>query len=123
MGIKSAKVQLLGGIDKGSRIIVGPREGRSANIEPMVHILDEMYEAVGNGTIFCNESGTPKLHCHLACGRGTRTICGEIREGVIVWHVLEVIITEFQECDALRKQDIATGFELLVPGKEFRDSE
>ena len=119
MGISSARIQMLGGIDKGSRIIVGPKEGRAETIEPVVHVLDEMYEVVGNGTIFCNEQGVPKLHCHLACGRGTRTLCGEIREGVIVWHVMEVIITELKKCDALRKHDPVTGFELLLPENEF----
>jgi len=114
--IQSAKVQLLGGIDKGSKLIVGPAEGRSAIIEPMIYVLDEMHEAVGNGTIFQNEKGIPRLHCHLSCGRNEKAICGEIREGVKVWHVMEVIITELTSCKAVRRIDDLTGFELLQPG-------
>ncbi len=120
--IRSAKVQLLGGVDKGSKLIVGPKEGRSAIIEPMIYILDEMHEAIGNGTIFLNEEKVPKLHCHIVCGRGNGVVCGEIRKGVIVWHVMEVIITELLHCNAIRKKDNKTDFELLMPGKDI-DSE
>lgn len=115
MGICSAKLQLLGGADKGSKLIVGPREGRASVIEPMIHILDEMHEVVGNGTIFLNEQNIPRLHCHVVCGRKDKTICGEIREGLVVWHVMEVIITELVDCDARRYIDPNTGFELLYP--------
>ena len=120
--IHSAEVRLLGGVDKGSKLIVGPKEGRSATIEPMMHILDEMHEAIGSGTIFLNEENVPKLHCHIVCGRENRVVCGEIREGVIVWHIMEVILTELLHCNAIRKKDNKTGFELLIPGKDF-DSE
>jgi predicted DNA-binding protein with PD1-like motif len=113
--IHSAIVQMLGGVDKGSRLIVGPKESRSSTITPMVITLDDMHEAVGNGTIFQNEKGKPKLHCHLTCGRNDKTLCGEIREGVRVWHVMEVIITEIENCNAIRKFDELTGFKLLQP--------
>jgi predicted DNA-binding protein with PD1-like motif len=106
---------MLGGVDKGSRLIVGPKESRSSTITPMVITLDDMHEAVGNGTIFQNEKGKPKLHCHLTCGRNDKTLCGEIREGVKVWHVMEVIITEIENCNAIREFDELTGFELLQP--------
>lgn len=117
--IRYAKLQMLGGVDKESILTVGPREGRAEIIEPMKHSLDEMHEAVGNGTIIPDEQGIPRLHCHLACGRGNNTICGEVREGVKVWHVLEIIMTELNECDVIRKRDFLTGFELLYPGREF----
>ncbi len=117
--IHSAKVQLLGGVDRGSKLIVGPKEGRAAVLNPMIHILEEMYEATGNGTIFINEEQIPKLHCHMVCGRGKKAVCGEIREGVIVWHVMEVIITELTHADTIRKIDKHTGFELLEPGNNF----
>ncbi len=117
--ISSAKVQLIGGVDKGSRLIVGPKRGRSATIEPILYILDEMHEAVGSGTIFLNERKIPKLHCHLVCGRNEKTICGEIREGVKVWHVMEVVITELTDCNAFRRRDSITGFELLYAENIF----
>jgi predicted DNA-binding protein with PD1-like motif len=118
MNIRAAQIQMLGGVDKGSKLIVGPEEGRSDKIVPMVIELDEMHEAVGNGTLFPDVEGTPRLHCHLVCGRKEKTLCGEIREGVIVWHVMEVIITEISDCDAQRLKDETTGFELLYPQKD-----
>ncbi len=117
--IRYAKLQLIGGVDKGSILIVGPKNGRSEIIDPMKHTLHEMHEAIGNGTIFPDANGIPRLHCHLACGREDQTICGEIREGVKVWHVMEVVLTELNECDVSRKKDLATGFELLYPGTRF----
>lgn len=117
--IRYATLQLLGGIDKGSVLIVGPRESRVSLIEPLKITINEMHEAVGNGTIFPDEQGIPRLHCHLACGRENQTVCGEIREGVKVWHVMEVIITELADCDAVRKYDKTIGFKLLYPGKRF----
>ncbi|MBN1599825.1 MAG: DNA-binding protein [Bacteroidales bacterium] len=113
--IMHAEIQLLGGVDKGSKLIVGPEKGRNSKVVPMVITLDEMHEAIGNGTIIPNTSGEPKLHCHICCGRGAKTICGEIREGVIVWHVMEVIISEITNCSAIRKRDKNLGFELLYP--------
>jgi predicted DNA-binding protein with PD1-like motif len=114
-----ARVQMLGGVDKGSILIAGASEGRAEIIEPMRNELKEMHEAVGNGTIFPDSKGMPRLHCHLACGRQNNTVCGEIRDGVFVWHVMEVIITELSSCDAYRKHDPSTGFELLYPGESF----
>lgn len=119
-GIHFAKLQVLGGVDKGSILIVGPKEGRASTIEPLKYILDEMHEAVGNGTIIPDEKGIPRIHCHLACGREGKTICGEIRDGVKVWHIMEVIITELAECHVTRKHDVASGFELLYPDCEFK---
>jgi predicted DNA-binding protein with PD1-like motif len=52
----------------------------------------------------------------LACGREENTITGEIRNGVKVWHVLEVIITELADNLSTREFDKKTGFDLLVPG-------
>jgi predicted DNA-binding protein with PD1-like motif len=118
--ISCAKLQLIGGVDKGSEIIVGPKAGRALAIEPVSVILEEMHEAVGNGTIFPDRNGSPQVHCHLSCGRGEKTICGEIRRGVYVWHVMEVIITELIECQTFRRLDETTGFELLYPVSEFR---
>jgi predicted DNA-binding protein with PD1-like motif len=117
--IHYARIQLLGGIDKGSVLIVGPKESRSAVIEPIKYTIHDMHEAVGNGTIFPDEQGTPRLHCHLACGRESTTVCGEIREGVKVWHVMEVVITEFENCNAIRRLDKTIGFDLLYPGSKF----
>lgn len=119
--IRYATLQLLGGVDKGSVLIVGPKESRANFIEPLKYTLNEMHEAVGGGTIFPDEKGVPRLHCHLVCGRENQTICGEIREGVKVWHVMEVVITELADCDAVRKYDKIIGIKLLYPGNKFEN--
>ena len=53
--IKAAKLMVVGGVDKGSRLVVGPKESRSAIIEPVEIILDDAHEVTGFGTIFPNE--------------------------------------------------------------------
>jgi len=113
--IKAASMTVLGGVDKGSILIVGPEQGRSDKINPMEVILDDVFECTGTGTVFPDQSGSPVLHMHIAAGRKGRTITGCVRKGVKVWHVLEVILTELTGTDSRRMPDRETGFELLVP--------
>ena len=113
--IQAASLIIIGGIDKDSVLIVGPEEGRSKTITPMEHILDNVHEVVGTGTIFPNEKGEPILHMHIASGRQANTVTGCIRKGVKTWHTLEVILIELIESTAKRTLDSVTGFELLNP--------
>lgn len=113
--IKRATVQALGGADKGSVLVVGPRDGRAEKIVPMDHILVDVHEIAGVGTIFPDAAGKPILHMHIACGREGRTITGCVRRGVKVWHVMEVIITELINHTSGRVLEKASGFELLQP--------
>ena len=113
--IRAAILTAVGGVDAGSRLIVGPQEGRSEKIVPMEHVLDDVYEATGSGTIFPDEEENPTLHMHLACGRGDQTITGCVRRGVKVWHILEVVMTELTETSATRSYDSIVGFKLLNP--------
>jgi len=114
-GIRAAEVSVLGGVDDGSRLVVGPRDGQARPIEPVLATLEGVHEATGTGTVFPDENGNPILHLHLACGRGTGTVTGCAREGVITWHVLEVILREIESATSRRRRDPETGFELLVP--------
>ncbi len=114
-GIRAATLTAVGGVDAGSRLIVGPEEGRSEKIVPMERVLDNVYEATGTGTLFPDEEGSPILHMHLACGRGDQTITGCVRCGVKVWHILEVLLTELTETSASRYYDSLVGFKLLNP--------
>jgi predicted DNA-binding protein with PD1-like motif len=115
-GIRAATVIAVGGIDKGSKLIVGPEgDGRVSPVIPMELVLTDVREVTGTGTLFPDESGTPILHMHLACGRNDHTVTGCSRHGVRVWHVLEVILTELVDCTAIRALDPATGFKLMRP--------
>lgn len=113
--INAAALIAVGGADQGSRFVVGPAEGRSRPIIPMEHILDNVYEIAGTGTIFPDKDGNPVLHMHAACGRNEATVTGCVRRGVKVWHVLEVIIFELLNTSAKRLPDNETGFDLLIP--------
>ena len=113
--IKAAMLIAVGGADTGSKLIVGPEEGRSKPIRPMELILDGVHEITGTGTIFPDERGNPKLHMHIAGGRKESTKTGCVREGVKTWHVMEIVLLELLDTKAKRVTDDETGFELLRP--------
>lgn len=115
MKIKYANVTILGGADKGSKLIVGPEKARAVVINPVEITLNDVHEFTGNGTIFPNLKGNPVLHMHISCGRGMSALTGCVRNGIKVWYVAEVIITELTGCSSKRMHDEETGFELLIP--------
>ncbi len=113
--ITAAALIALGGADEGSKLVVGPEQGRSKPIAPMEHILDNVHEIAGVGTIFPDKDHNPILHMHIASGRDKSTITGCVRRGVKVWQVMEVILFELVDTKARRTFDTQTGFELLEP--------
>ncbi len=113
--IKAASLIAVGGIDKTSKLVVGPENSRAENVNPMTHVIDGVCEIAGTGTLFPDDEGTPILHMHIACGRKDKTITGCVRTGVKIWHILEVILYEITETTATRSFEEATGFKLLQP--------
>ena len=113
--IRASALIAVGGADSGSRLVVGPEEGRSTPITPMELLLDNVHEVVGTGTLFPDEEGHPQIHMHFALGRGNQTVTGCIRKGVKVWHILEVIMWELLDTAAHRKVNAVLGFKLLQP--------
>ena len=113
--IKSAFCAMLGGIDGGD-IVVGPKDGQAAVIDPMLHAIQGAHEAAAVGTLYCNEAGDPVLHMHAALGREGKTRTGCIRPGVDVWLVGEVVIMEILGQDMARRKDPASGLTLLSAG-------
>ncbi len=114
-GIERAYLNVVGGADRGSRLVVGPEESRTYPVNPMVHELYDAHEIVGTGTLFPDDEGNPVVHLHMACGREENTVTGCIRSGVKVWHVMEVILVELLNNTARRLPDPTTGFKLLIP--------
>ena len=114
--IRAASDTIVGGADKNSRLITGPARGREYPIVPMEHILKDVHDVAGVGTVFPDENGEPVLHLHMACGRESTTVTGCIRSGVKVWHIMEVILIELTDCSTVRVHDSKTGFTLLDPG-------
>ena len=113
--INAAAVIAVGGADEGSKLVVGPEQGRSATIMPIEHVLGDVHEISGVGTIFPDKDHNPVLHMHIACGREESTVTGCVRRGVKVWHLLELILFELLDSSASRIFDEQTGFELLEP--------
>ena len=113
--IEAATLIAIGGADAGSKLVVGPEQGRGKSISPMEHILDDVHEIAGVGTIFQDRYHKPVLHMHIASGRNESTITGCVRRGVKVWHLLEVILIELVDSKARRVFDEQLGFALLEP--------
>ena len=113
--IRAAGLIIVGGADQESKFVVGPEEGRATPVVPMEYVLNEVHEIAGVGTLFPDDEGNPVLHMHMACGRKSSTVTGCIREGVRVWHVMEVILFELADTTGVRTHDYETGFKLLHP--------
>lgn len=113
--IQAASLIIVGGADKGSKLVVGPEDGRSKNIQPMHHTLKNVHEIAGTGTLFPDEEGDPSLHMHITAGRNDSAVTGCIRKGVKTWLITEIILTEIKNTTAIRKMDSDSGFTLLSP--------
>ncbi|MCF8051285.1 MAG: DNA-binding protein [Desulfobacterales bacterium] len=111
--IASAALVAVGGADAGSKLVVGPKDGGARPIDPMMHVLSNVHEIAGTGTIFTDEDGAPLLHMHMACGRDKDAVAGCIRSGVKVWQIMEVIVFELVDAGAGRAVDPDLGFKLL----------
>jgi predicted DNA-binding protein with PD1-like motif len=113
--IKAAAIIILGGADNGSRIVVGPEDGRASPVMPMEHLLKDAHEAMGTGTLFPDEAGDPIIHIHMSFGRNENSSTGCIRRGVKVWEVMEVILFELTDTGSKRLLNEKVGFKLLEP--------
>ena len=113
--IRAAALIAVGGADKESALVVGPERGRVSPVVPMEHLLNNVHEIAGTGTLFPDDEGNPVLHMHMACGREASTVTGCIRTGVKVWHVMEIILFELLDTTGVRNPDPTTGFKLLMP--------
>lgn len=111
--IRAAAVIIVGGAQRGSRLVVGPEHPDARPVHPIEHVLSDVHEIAGTGTVFPDEDGTPLLHLHMACGRETATVTGCIRSGVAVWQIMEAVVFELVGTAATRKKDPELGFKLL----------
>jgi uncharacterized protein len=111
--VSSALCFFLGGADDKSKVVVGPKDGKTLCPEPMTTLLRGVHEACGVGTIFTDEKGKPKLHMHASFGRNDNAVTGCVRMGVDVWLIGEVVIIELTNSSAKRVQDKDSGFEFL----------
>jgi predicted DNA-binding protein with PD1-like motif len=111
--IRAASLIIIGGADKGSKLIVGPEKENELPVTSLEYVLENVHEIAGTGTLFPDDQGKPVLHLHMACGRKSFTRTGCIRRGVKVWHIMEVVLFELLESKGKRVFDPETGFTLL----------
>ncbi len=111
--IKNAMCFFLGGVADKSKVVVGPEDGKIMPPNPMITLLQGVYEGCGLGTIFVDETDTPKLHMHASFGRKNNAVAGCVRMGVNIWLIGEVVILEMTGGSAKRVKNKETGFELL----------
>ena len=114
-GVLRGTCIMVGGINDGGTIVVGPEDGTRRPPVPIPFTLSGAHEVAAVGTIFPNEEGQPVLHMHAALGREGRTHTGCIRLGVEAWLVTEVIIIEITDNASTRIRDPQSGFEILEP--------
>jgi len=67
---------LLGGAQKGSKIVVGPVNEASRPVVPFVYELEGVHKVMEIGTIFPDEEGRPALHMHVSAGRNGKVSTG-----------------------------------------------
>lgn len=113
--INAAAIIIVGAADAQSKLVVGPVDKDARPVEKLIHTLETTHEITGTGTLFPDDTGEPMLHMHLSCGHQDKTITGCIREGIIVWQVVEVVLFELLDSSAKRMPDPETGFKLLSP--------
>ncbi len=113
--LQRAACIMVGGIDSGGKLVVGPYDGEVLPPVPIPFELDGVHEVAGVGTIFPNESGQPVLHMHASFGRGGQTHTGCIRLGIEAWLVTEIILIEILGNTARRLRDPEAGFDLMEP--------
>lgn len=111
-GVSRAMCTMLGGLG-GGMLVVGPEDPEADPIVPKTIPLPGVHEVAAVGTLFPDESGTPKLHMHLTAGRDTEVLMGCCRKGVTVWRIVEAVLVELVGVPMSRKVHPTFGFEVL----------
>jgi predicted DNA-binding protein with PD1-like motif len=108
--LRAACFSLVGGMKRG-RYVVGPETEEMPPI-PVWRALEESHEAVGFGTVFW-QGDQPKVHFHGTYGKHDSVRAGCLREGSETFLVLEAVITEILDVNAIRELDPASNMVLL----------
>lgn len=93
-GVLRASVALTGAVDRGSVMVSGPSVPIGEKVVPLTITLEEPCELTGAGTVFPDKDGAPKAHLHGSVGRKGFSATGDLRPRMVVWLVMEVVITE-----------------------------
>ncbi|MCI4625916.1 MAG: DNA-binding protein [Candidatus Magnetoovum sp. WYHC-5] len=109
--VRAAFFHIVGGI-KGGDIVVGP-ETEDMPPKPVYKQLTESHEATGMGTIFYAD-GKPKVHFHGTFGKKNDVKMGCLRNFSEIFLILEVIVIEIEDIEAIRQYDAKSNFYLLT---------
>ncbi len=107
--IKAGIIHLTGGI-KNCKVVTGPKKTCIPPV-PVWQKIDGAHEVVAFGTVFL-AGKEPRIHIHLALGRGKNSYVGCLRTGSEAYLVLEGVIIEM-EAKVIREYDKKSGFNLL----------
>ena len=107
--IKAGIIHLTGGI-KNCRVVTGPKKTCIPPV-PVWQKIKEAHEVVAFGTVFL-AGKEPRIHIHLALGRGKAAYVGCLRTGSEAYLVLEGVIIEM-EAKVVREYDKKSGFNLI----------
>ena len=110
-GLKSAFFCIVGGL-KGGEFVVGPEDEEERPPRPIWRKIEESHEVFGFGTIFW-EADEPRIHFHGAYGKKDTVKVGCLRKETKTFLILEVVIIEIKDINAVRKADPETGLPLL----------
>ncbi len=108
--IRAGVLYILGGMREGS-IVVGPEKDEIPP-KPVWKKLGESHEVVGIGTIFWQKD-EPKIHLHGAFGKKEMVKVGCLRKESETFLVLEAVIIEIEDVNAVRELDTVSGLTLL----------
>ena len=116
--IKAGIIHLTGVI-KNCRVVTWPKMTCIPPV-PVWQKIKEAHEVVAFGTVFL-AGKEPRIHIHLALGRGKAAYVGCLRTGSEAYLVLEGVIIEM-EAKVVREYDKKSGFNLIkIIGKKGKN--
>jgi len=108
--IQAGVMLMIGALQDGS-LVVGP-ESCTVPPQPMWREFHDGREILGVATVF-TENNEPHIHLQSSLGRGDEPLTGCIRKETRVYLVVEVILWEILDSEAVRTMDELTGLNLL----------
>jgi len=106
-----AGVMLMIGALQDASLVVGP-ENCTVPPQPVWREFHDGREILGVATVF-TEGNEPHIHLHASLGRKDEPLTGCIRKDARVYLVVEVILWEILDSEAVRTMDELTGLNLL----------
>ncbi|AEB10160.1 PPC domain-containing DNA-binding protein [Desulfobacca acetoxidans] len=108
--IRAAWIQFLGALKQG-RLVTGPEKPQLPP-KPVWREFSQAWEVVGIGNLFW-EDNAPKVHVHVALGKGDATIMGCLRLENEIYLVAEALLVELTGLNLCRRLDPDLGVSML----------